>query len=308
MTFQIRKSASLLAAVGAIVLLGAQSSESWAQTASDVVCVRCVDASDIAIGAVTGGKIGNNAVSKNKIQNGAVKARHIAPNQVTSGKILDGTVTGADIANETITQSDLQTNSVNVSEIVSGAVRSDEVLNNSLLGIDIQDNTITSADVQNNSLSGVDILDNSVASADVTNNSLADFDMVDEAGADFVDGDGSLTLPAGPSIIRSVSITRPTSGVVIVNASGHWAFISTGADGARCSISTGTTVDFAHLMIGNDFGSTAGSNDFMPFASTRAFNFTTAGTSTFRLVCEEFEGNVRVQDGSINAIFVPTRY
>ncbi len=63
-------------------------------------------------------------------------------------------------------------------------------------------------------------------------------------------------------------------------------------------------MDTNNLILGNDQG------DFvaqMPFAGTRGF-FVGAGTTTFRLVCDESTGDVTVFDTQLTAIFVPTLY
>ena len=64
------------------IALTGLSAQVYAQ-ASDVDCVRCVDASDIA----------PDAVSINKIRNKAVTTSKLAPRAVTTGKIRDGAIT-----------------------------------------------------------------------------------------------------------------------------------------------------------------------------------------------------------------------
>jgi hypothetical protein len=136
---------------------------------------------------------------------------------------------------------------------------------------------------------------------------LTRFSIVDEAGGDFAaSSDNEEEVTGTDEIVKSVSITAPTSGKVIVNASGYFRFGSTSTvDGGRCSITTGSTVDFGHLIIADE--NQANTMDYNPFAATRGFNVS-AGTTTFRLVCDSFSGTVRIGDPTMTAIYVPTTY
>jgi hypothetical protein len=144
----------------------------------------------------------------------------------------------------------------------------------------------------------------SVDSSDIT--SVTSFDITNEAGGDFSGGNQSTTLTATDVTVRSVTLVAPSSGKVIVNASGYFDFDdTTGNDVGRCSITTGTSVDFNYLIIAGE--QTGNSVSYMPFAGTRGFNVS-SGSYTFRLVCDEFDGNVKAEDTNITAVFVPTEY
>lgn len=127
------------------------------------------------------------------------------------------------------------------------------------------------------------------------------------AGADFAASSDNEVTVTTPATVKSVSITAPASGKVIVNASGYFFFSSSlTADGGRCSISSAASsaIDFSHLIIADDSNNT---QEFIPFAATRGFNVN-AGTTTFRLNCDRFSGNVRIGDPTINATWVPRTY
>jgi hypothetical protein len=142
-------------------------------------------------------------------------------------------------------------------------------------------------------------------SADILNDSLLDIDMADEPGMDWASGEQSVALTSTDTTVRAITVTAPTSGYVVVNASGYFDFTNmAGLDGARCSITTGTTIDFSHLIIAQD-NSTA--IQWLPFGATRGFSVS-SGSTVYRLVCDEFAGNVNVEDTSMTGIFVPTRY
>jgi hypothetical protein len=125
------------------------------------------------------------------------------------------------------------------------------------------------------------------------------------AGADFASGDQVVSLVATDTTVRSVTISAPASGRVIVNASGYFSLNSAAVDTGRCSITTGTALDFTHLIITGERTGTA--MTFIPFGATRGFNVG-AGNTTFRLVCNEFAGTVTVSDTSLTATWVPRSY
>ena len=157
-------------------------------------------------------------------------------------------------------------------------------------------NCVDSRDVKNNSLIGLDIKDDS----------LTALDLKDEAGADFASGDQLVTNVGTNVILRSVTITAPTAGQVIVNANGVFDFDDAAAiESMDCSITTGTVLDSTHAIEGEESAVDSGIN-FMPFAGTRGF-VVASGSTTFNLVCTG-SGTVDINDTSLTAIFVPTAY
>jgi len=121
----------------------------------------------------------------------------------------------------------------------------------------------------------------------------------------FSGGDQRVSLTGTDTVVRSVSLSAPSAGVVIVTASGYAWFQGTGHDSLRCSITTGTSLDFSYLIHTNDHGSTLTINDPAQFASTRGYNVS-AGSHTYRLVCDAPLGTLAVDDTNINALFIPT--
>jgi hypothetical protein len=195
---------------------------------------------------------------------------------VTSTLIADGTVTGADIAADTIGAADIATGAVGTPEIADGSV------------------------------SGVDIAAGTIASSSIADGSLAAVDLLDEAGADFASGQQALTLDPADVVARLVTLNVPVAGTVIANASGSFRFGSaTLADAARCLITTGTVIDGVNGIA--SFETAVDSMLYVPFAITRGFSVA-AGSVTINLVCDEFSGDVLLEDSALTAIFVPTVY
>jgi hypothetical protein len=179
----------------------------------------------------------------------------------------------------------------------AGCVNSRDVRNNSLTGTDVRDDSLTGADVADNSLTGADVADNSLTAADLN----------DEAGADFASGDQTVALTITDQTVRSVTITAPTTGHVIVSASGFFQFGDAQPDIGQCSITTGAALDNTHLISAGESNQGADSLLTVPFGATRGF-VVAAGSTTFNLVCNEPSGTVSVLDTSLTAIFVPGAY
>ena len=124
------------------------------------------------------------------------------------------------------------------------------------------------------------------------------------AGADFAGGNQSILLGDNTTTVRSIDITAPAAGRVIVNASGYFTMDGVGSKAGRCSITTGTTLNYNYLLFARieEDGYTC-----IPFAGTRGF-IVSAGTTTFRLVCNRLQGTVSVVDTNLTAIWVPRAY
>ena len=111
-----------------------------------------------------------------------------------------------------------------------------------------------------------------------------------------------MALSSTDTKVRSIVLSAPSDGLVIVNASGTFNIMS---GEARCSITTGTgtaALDFDAL-----FRSSSEGNERAAWGATRFFN-QSAGSETYNLVCDEFLGATFVEDTQLNAIFVPTLY
>ena len=155
--------------------------------------------------------------------------------------------------------------------------------------------SITNIQIANNAVNSTNIVDGSVTTADLAAPSLSAF----------ASGDQSLELTGTDAVVRSVTMNIPAAGRVIATASGYFDFLDSSAviERGRCSITTGTTVDFTHLIIQSDFGTTTVGGVFSTFSGTRGFDVP-AGSVTVNLVCDEFAGNVQVGDTSLTALFI----
>jgi hypothetical protein len=85
---------------------------------------------------------------------------------------------------------------------------------------------VARSDIKPNAVNGSKVANGSLTGADVANGSLAAVDIRNEGGADFVNFGSKSIGTQTPETVVSVTVTTPSSGVVIVNASGTFSFTS----------------------------------------------------------------------------------
>ncbi|MGF9754857.1 hypothetical protein AAII07_06620 [Microvirga sp. 0TCS3.31] len=111
-------------------------------------------------------------------------------------------------------------------------------------------------------------------------------------------GDQALALPAGTTVVRSVSVMPPANGMVVVSASAQVQTTTAGL--ARCSISLGTTLDSDFYQV------TGGDVGYSMTSGTRGIAVTKGSLLTANLVCDEFTGQHTIHDSAMTAIFAPS--
>ncbi len=169
---------------------------------------------------------------------------------------------------------------------------------------------IRKRDLSRDVVRNVNIDDNAVGSAEVINNSLFDVDIADEAGVDYQSGTAFIALTTTDTTIRSISLTAPSSGYVILTASGTFYGGETSSidlDYARCSLGTNAAIDLSAVTYFIERTNTQ-EMGYVPMALTRVLGVGGASTLTYRLVCDEVDGDVSLGFTNLNGVFVPTRY
>ena len=114
-------------------------------------------------------------------------------------------------------------------------------------------------------------------------------------------GDQAVIVTTVDEVVRSVTLTAPVAGTVIVNSTAT-VVEETGGDAVRCSITTGTTRDFAFLQQWTSSG--IGNGFYTQLAGTRGFDVTAGQTLTVNLVCDGTSGFSTILDSALTAIFV----
>jgi hypothetical protein len=115
-------------------------------------------------------------------------------------------------------------------------------------------------------------------------------------------GNQNEVVTAVDEVVRSVTLTAPVAGTVIVNSTATVAE-ETGSDAVRCSITTGTTIDFAFNQAWESGGF---DGDFAQLAGTRGFDVTAGQILTVNLVCDHNGASASslIFDSALTAIFV----
>jgi len=109
------------------LLLATSSQVAMAVEATDVVCDKCVENSDVALGTITRNRLANQAVSTAKLQNDAVTTVKIADGAVNGAKLQDNTVTSEKIKNGAVTTTKIAGGAINTFKIANGAVTADKL-------------------------------------------------------------------------------------------------------------------------------------------------------------------------------------
>jgi hypothetical protein len=118
-------------------------------------------------------------------------------------------------------------------------------------------------------------------------------------------GDQNEIVTGVAEVVRSVTLTAPVAGTVIVNSTAT-AFEDTAGGVVGCSITTGTTIDFNFVQHWQSAGDIA-NGSFAQLAGTRGFDVTAGQTLTVNLVCAKTGGgsvDSGILDSALTAIFV----
>ena len=164
--------------------------------------------------------------------------------------------------------------------------------------------SVTTIQIAPAAVTGVQIAADAVTGANIADGSVT---LADLAAPPAMAGTASaiefLNLTGANLIVRTVSLTIPSNGTVVANATGLFELSSAvTSDGGWCSITTGTTVDNGSLLVVQEL--TPAALEYAPFGGTRFFNVT-PGTFTVRLVCRLFGGSAGIFSPALNALFIP---
>ena len=160
------------------------------------------------------------------------------------------------------------------------------------------------------------VLDGAITSAKIADGSVASLDILDEPGVAFDQGAVSYSVPAtGADLVaRTVTITTPAAGFILVNYGGYMDIGShtAGVLGQlRASISETTALGPNSTWSLSTVGREVASGTVYGSTIARSFVYSKpAGTYTFNLVCDSFGGgeSVVIRYPSLNAVYLPSAY
>lgn len=225
--------------------------------------------------------------------------------QTASKLDCNGCITSKHIKSKGVKSGDLKNRAVTNGKLANGAVNSAKVKDDSLTASDLAPNAVGRAEIQTGAVAADEIAAGAVGSSEVATDAIAATDLSNEAGANFSDAQGSLTIGTAGKPVLAVAVTAPSSGKVILTSSGTW-FTSAAAQRGQCSLTENSTaVDIPNIQ---ETALSVFFTGWVPFALTRGFTVPSAGTRTYRLVCRTTAGSAAVINPHLTAMFFPTAY
>ncbi len=165
--------------------------------------------------------------------------------------------------------------------------------------------TVTATEIAAAAVGSPQLAANAVTGAAVADGTLGMVDIADGPRLAAVAVDSNISLTPSAATYVTVTLTAPSAGKVLANASAYFRFSNTSAapEYGLCSLTTGSIVDLSSLIISSDFGSTS-SDVYDHWGASRVFNVP-AGAFTVRLVCSySGPGGTIIGDPQVNALFV----
>lgn len=143
-----------------------------------------------------------------------------------------------------------------------------------------------------------------VTGAKVADGSLTSADILDEPRAAIVGSLQQLALLTTPLTVRTISLTAPAGGRVIVNASVQGSAGSASTDDlGECWIG-GTTNQSPPIRFGEAAANAASTAQIFPIGLTFGFSVA-SGPFTATLVCRALAGTVSVANSTMTAMYFP---
>jgi hypothetical protein len=165
----------------------------------------------------------------------------------------------------------------------------------SVTTIQIAPAAVTNALIAPGAVTGASIADGSVTTADLATPPLSVGTAAELS---------SVLLTTSNATYRTVTLSIPSPGTVIVNATGLFGFGNLNTvDAAYCSITTGDTTEESNYLVAEEASSVG--IRWVSFGGTRFFAVA-PGTFTVRLVCRTYMGSATLLSPALNALFIPS--
>ena len=148
---------------------------------NELVAINAIQGTLIADNAITAVHIATNAVSSTLVADNAITAVHIATDAVTTTQVQDQAITSAKIAANTIATGDIADN----------AVDSTKIAQNSILTRHIDDSQVTTSQIADNSITSAKIVNGTIVAADLADDAVTIAKMAALARGSIIAGDSS---------------------------------------------------------------------------------------------------------------------
>jgi len=119
---------------------------------AELVAINAIQGTLIADNAITAVHIATNAVSGTLVADNAITSTHIAQNNVTATQIAMNTITVTQMADDAIETAKINASAVTTAKINNGAVTDDKLAANSVTSAKIVNGTIVAADLADNAV------------------------------------------------------------------------------------------------------------------------------------------------------------
>ena len=132
---------------------------------NELVAINAIQGTLIADNAITAVHIATNAVSSTLVADNAITASHIATDAVTTTQVQDQAITSAKIAANTIATGDIADNAIDSTKIAQNSILTRHIDDSQVTTSQIADNSITSAKIVNGTIVAADLADDAVTIA-----------------------------------------------------------------------------------------------------------------------------------------------
>ena len=119
---------------------------------AELVAINAIQGTLIADNAITAVHIATNAVSGTLVADNAITSTHIAQNNVTATQILQNTITVTQIADSAVETAKINNDAVTQAKIADDAVGPDQLAANAVVSASIANGTIVEADMADNAV------------------------------------------------------------------------------------------------------------------------------------------------------------
>jgi hypothetical protein len=241
----------------------------------------------------------------------------LAGSSYPNPEIAADAVGSGEVTPDSLAAGDLAADSVGSSEIAANAVSGGEVLNNSLTASDLGIDSVENSELAVNSVGSLEVQSNSLLSSDIDEANLQGVGSANalENGADDLTPQelGAFTGTSFPSpcdpdaaflSCGAVTLNLPASGSVLLQASGGFVGVGSGADTGTCEIREDSTTLGGNMTFGQAGSEHNTQSRADGFALSAFDTGNAAGAHTYALVCNTTAGDVQVHDPKMSAIFL----
>jgi hypothetical protein len=162
-------------------------------------------------------------------------------------------------------------------------------------------NTVTALQIAPGAVGAPQLAAGAVTGAAIADGSITTANLAAPVQVVALPPSGDILLNGVVQTVRTVGITAPSAGRVIVTASGNFQLSGAGITAAQCSLSTGAGIETNHRI---EARKVAAGDHYVPFSGSRILDVA-AGPVLVNLNCTDFGGDASIYAGQLWAVFIP---